>query len=461
MKNLIFIQILAVLLLSSCLVGKKYSRPEMAVPEKYMSGDTIVATTGDAISSFAAKDTSINLQWFELFKDPVLNNLISQALDSNTNLRIAALRVQQSRAVYASSKANQWPSIGYQGTASVNNPANDNFEILGTASWELDFWGKIRHAKRASYAQMIASEEGLKTVKTTLVSDVANLYFLIRDLDNRLEVSDQTLISRKLYYNMVNERFMKGESSELDKLQAEQQLAIVEASISSLNRELSYTERSMNILLGQNPQPVPRGSMNADQVVIPQVPIGLPSSLLEQRPDVKGAENQLIAETEKIGVSQAMRLPGFSLTGFFGLASADVTTLLSGDALAGGFTGMILGPLFEFGKNKRRVDIQKAEAEIALNNFMNTYRTALGDVENALVSIKSYKDELAARTRQTEAARKALMLTKAKYDQGYSSYLEVLIAESYAYDAEMLLSITRGQQLSATVSLYRALGGGW
>jgi multidrug efflux system outer membrane protein len=461
MKKLIFIQILAVLLLSSCLVGKKYSRPEMKAPEKYISGDTIIATTGVSVSAFAAKDTTINLQWFELFKDSVLNGLIAQALDSNTNLRIAALRVQQSRAVYANSKADQWPSIGYSGTASVNDPANDNFDILGTASWELDFWGKIRHAKRASYAQMIASEEGLKTVKTTIVSDVANLYFQIRDLDNRIEVSKQTLISRRLYYTMVNERFLKGESSELDKLQAEQQVAMAEASLSSLSRQLSFSERSLNILLGQNPQAITRGLQNADQVVIPQVPTGLPSSLLEQRPDVKAAENQLIAETEKIGVTQAMRLPGFSLTGFFGLASTDVTKLLSGDALAGGFTGMIMGPIFEFGKNKRRVDIQKAEAEIALNNFMNTYRIALGDVENALVGIKSYKDELAARTRQVESARKVLMLTKAKYDNGYSSYLEVLIAESYAYDAEMLLSITRSQQLSATVSLYRALGGGW
>jgi multidrug efflux system outer membrane protein len=328
MKKLILIQIIVVLLLSSCLVGKKYSRPEMKAPDKFMSGDTVIATTGDSISAFAAKDTTLNLQWFELFEDKVLNDLISQALDSNTNLKIAALRVQQSRALYANSKANQWPSIGYSGTASVNEPGDDNFDILGTASWELDFWGKIRHAKRASYAQMIASEEGLKTVKTTLVSDVANLYFLMRDLDNRIEVSKQTLISRRLYYNMVNERFLKGESSELDKLQAEQQLAIVEASISSLNRELSFTERSINILLGQNPQPVPRGAMNADQVVIPQVPAGLPSTLLEQRPDVKAAENQLIAETEKIGVYQAMRLPSFSLTGFFGLASADVTTLL-------------------------------------------------------------------------------------------------------------------------------------
>jgi multidrug efflux system outer membrane protein len=308
---------------------------------------------------------------------------------------------------------------------------------------------------------MIASDEGLKTVKTTLVSDVANLYFLMRDLDNRIEVSQATLASRRLYYEMVNQRFLKGESAELDKLQAEQQLALVEASLSVLKRELNFTERSMNILLAQNPQPIPRGLQNADQTIIPDIPAGLPSTLLEKRPDVRAAENNLIAETERIGVTQALRLPSFSLTGFFGVASLELDNLLSSDSYTAGLSGMILGPLFEFGKNKRRVDIQRAEAEIALNSFLNTYRTALGEVEDALVGITSFRTELAARTRQVEAARKALMLTKAKYDQGFSNYLEVLIAESYTYDAEMLLSITRSQQLSATVSLYRALGGGW
>jgi multidrug efflux system outer membrane protein len=460
MKKLIFIQILIVLLLSSCLVGKRYSRPDMKVPENYINSDTTVAVT-DSVSAFAVRDTTINLQWFELFSDTVLNNLITQALDSNTNLKIAVLRVQQSRSVYRNANANIWPSIGYSASGSINDPADDNFELLGTASWEIDFWGKLRHAKRAAYAEYLASEEGLKTIKTTVVSDVASLYFLMRDLDNRIEVARQTLISRTEFYNLVNQRYLKGESAELDKLQAEQQLALVEADLKSLQRELSITERSMNILLGQNPQPVPRGLQNADQIIIPDIPAGLPSTLLEQRPDIKSAENMLIAETEKIGVYQAMRLPSFSLTGFLGVASTDIDNLLSSDALSGGLTGMVLGPLFEFGKNKRRVDIQKAEAEIAVNNYLNTYRTALGDVENALVGIQMYREEYAARMRQVEAARKALMLTKAKYDQGFSSYLEVLIAESYAFDAEMLASFTRGQQLATTVSLYRALGGGW
>ena len=460
MKNLIFTQVLIVLLLSSCLVGKRYTRPEVKVPENYINSDTVIAST-DSFPSAGKQDTTVNLQWFELFGDTVLNSLIAQALDTNTNLHIAVLRVQQSRSVYKNSKANLGPSVGYSATAEFNDPNDEYFDILGTASWELDFWGKLRHAKRASYAEMLASEEGLKAIKTTLVSDVASLYFLLRDLDNRIEVANQTLISRTIFYIMVNERFLKGESAELDKLQAEQQLALVEADLNSLKRELSITERSLNILLNQNPQAVPRGLQNADQVILPEIPAGLPSTLLEQRPDVKAAENILLAETEKIGIAQAMRLPSFSLTGFFGLASTDLDNLLTGESFAAGVTGMIMGPLFEWGKNKRRVDIQRAEAEIAVNNYLNTYRTALADVENALVSIQSYRDEYTARMRQVIAARKALMLTRAKYDSGYSSYLEVLIAESYAFDAEMLASYTRGQQLTATVSLYRALGGGW
>jgi multidrug efflux system outer membrane protein len=308
---------------------------------------------------------------------------------------------------------------------------------------------------------MLASQDGLKVVKTTLVSDVANLYFLLRDLDNRVEVAKQTIDSRATYHNMVNERFIKGEAAELDKLQAEQQLALAEATLSNLQRQLSLTQSSLNILLGQTPQSIPRGLQNANQAILPEIPAGLPSSLLIRRPDVRAAENTLIAETERIGEAQAMRLPSFSLTAFFGVASADLNNLFVSDALTSNLTGLITGPLFEFGKNKRRVDIQRAEAEISLNSYLNTYHAALGDVENALFGIQSYREEYTARLRQVIAARKALMLTKAKYDSGYSSYLEVLISESYAFDAEMSLSITRAQQLGATVSLYRALGGGW
>ena len=204
MKKLIFIQLLIAVLLSSCLVGRRYTRPEMDVPENYINSDTTaiatdslsVVTATDSLSAFAAKDTTLNLQWFELFGDSILNSLISEALDSNTNLRIATLRIQQSRAVYKNAGSYLWPSIGYSGSANIADPADDSFKLLGTAAWELDFWGKIRHSKRAAYAQMLASEEGLRSVKSTLVSDVASLYFLIRDLDNRVEVAKQTVTSR-------------------------------------------------------------------------------------------------------------------------------------------------------------------------------------------------------------------------------------------------------------------------
>jgi outer membrane protein, multidrug efflux system len=457
MKKLIFSQLAIVILLSSCLVGKRYIRPAMDVPSDYMHRDSVMA----AVDTSLPTDTVINLQWFQLFHDTILNALINQALDTNTDLRIATLRVQQSRAVFKNTRANLLPSIGYTGSAEINDPNDDYFDVLGTASWEIDFWGKLRRAKRAAQAEMIASQEGLKTVKTTIVSDVATLYFLMRDLDNRIDVARQTLASRTTYYNMVNERFLKGEAAELDKLQAEQQLALVEATINSLQRDLNYTERSLNVLLGEKPQAIPRGMQNDQQATVPVIPSSLPSTLLERRPDVKAAEEILIAETEKIGVAQAMRLPSFNLTAFFGVANTNIDDLFAEGSVTSNLTGLITGPLFEFGKNKRRVDIQRAEAEIAVNNYLNTYRTALGDVENALLGIKSYQAEYAARLRQVAAARKALMLTKAKYDNGYSSYLDVLIAESYAFDAEMFLSMTRAQQLGATVSLYRALGGGW
>ena len=200
---------------------------------------------------------------------------------------------------------------------------------------------------------------------------------------------------------------------------------------------------------------------NRNQTLPPEIPEGLPSTLLEQRPDVRSAENTLIAETEKIGGTQALRFPSFQLTGLLGIASTDLSNLLSDGTHVRNLTGSILGPLFEFGKNACRVEIPKGDAEIAVNKYLNTYRTALSEVENALVSVRTSQEEYGARRRQTEAARKVLLLTKAKYDSGYSNYLDVLVSETYAFDAEMQLSVTKAKQLEQIVSLYRALGGGW
>lgn len=451
MKKLIFTSVILLVILSSCMVGKDYVRPEMKTPGAWMDQNKYI-NTPDSVS---------RLKWFEIFNDPVLKQLIDTALAYNYDLANAALRIEQARATYGITKSKMLPSIGYSGAATVNSETADDFNLVATASWEIDFWGKLRHAKRASYAEILASEEGLKTVTTTLISDVCTYYFLMRDLDNRLAIAQRSFESRTEYFNLVNARFMGGDVSELDKLQADQQLQVARATVNSVKRQLNSTERSLNILLGQTPQSILRGIENADQQVVDVIPAGLPSSLLEQRPDVKQAEYFLLAETDRIGVTQAMRLPSISLTGFLGFASADLSSLFTSESLLNSVAAGVLGPIFEFGANKRRVEIQQKEAEVAANNYINTYLRALGEVESALVSVETYGEEYEARKKQAESASRWLMLSQERYNSGYTDYLEVLIAENAMLDSELQASVTRAQQLSSYIYLYRALGGGW
>jgi len=453
MKKTIFTSVILLAILASCMVGKEYARPEMQTPQTWTAQNKYIN----------APDSISHLKWFEIFNDAVLNNLIDTALKYNQNLANAALRIEQSRAAYGIAKADLLPTFGYSGAAEFNggNTSSNSFNVMATASWEIDFWGKLRHAKRAAYSQILASEEGMKTVTTTLISDVATYYFTMRDLDNRLAIVQRTVESRTEYFNLVNARFKGGDVSELDMLQADQQLQVAKATVSSVKRQLNAAERSLNILLGQTPQNIARGLENNAQQTVPVIPAGLPSSILEQRPDVKQAEYLLMAETDRIGVTQAMRLPSVSLTGFLGLASADLSSLISNDALVSNAAAGIFGPIFAFGANKRRVEIQKYEAEIAANNYMKIYLGALGEVENALVSVETYNDEFEARKRLAESAGKALMLSQERYRSGYTDYLEVLIAENAMLDSELQASATKAQQLSSYIYLYRALGGGW
>lgn len=451
MKKIIFNSVILLAVLSSCMVGKKYSRPEMTAPEKWEAQNKYINTP----------DSASRLKWFEIFNDNVLNNLIDTALRYNYNVASAAARIEQARAAYGIAKADLMPSVGYKAGAGLNSHTANDFNVMATASWEIDFWGKLRHAKKAAYAEILASEEGFKTVQITLISDVSTYYFLMRDLDNRLDIAQRSVESRTEYFKLVNARFKGGDVSELDMLQADQQLQVAIATVNMVKRQLNAAERSLNILLGQTPQAIARGIENAAQQPADVIPAGLPSSLLEQRPDVKQAEYFLEAETERIGVTQAMRFPSISLTGFLGFASADLSSLISSDAFISNATAGILGPIFNFGANKRRVEIQKKQAELAANNYYNTWISALGEVENALVSIETYTGEFDARKKQAESASRWLVLSRERYNSGYSDYLEVLIAENAMLESELQASATRAQQLSSYIYLYRALGGGW
>ncbi|NJN42228.1 MAG: efflux transporter outer membrane subunit [Flammeovirgaceae bacterium] len=363
-----FISLIALaMIVSGCLVGPKYNRPELELESSFVNKNEFVTEL----------DTINNLKWFELFGDEVLISLIDTALRNNLDLKIAIARIEENRAMYGFTKADLFPKFGYDFSASgrqlsdqVRDQTNlqqnnlSTYQGFGTLSWEIDLWGKIRHSKRAALNQLLASEEGKKAVQSTLVSDVAAQYFQIRDFDNRLKIAQRTVISRQEYYDKMKARFEGGDISELDLLQSEQQLRDAQAAIPAFQRNVAFSEHALNVLLGQSTKPILRGLENADQPEAPVIPSGLPSTLLMQRPDVRLAEFTYMAEVENIGVAQALRFPSLSLTGAFGVASTDLTSFFSGSAVTSSIAGSLMGPIFEFGKIKEELKHSKRRPKL-------------------------------------------------------------------------------------------------
>lgn len=458
MNKLIFILSFSALL-TSCLVGPNYKRPSQKLPQAY------------ALDS-AKTDSITNLKWWEVYKDTVLNNIIKKAIDQNLDLKIAVARVEQTKAILGFNKANMLPSVDYSARARVNELRNfsegagvifptNSYALLGNVSWEIDLWGKLRHANRAAYADVMASEENRKAFYISMIAQIAELYFQLRGLDERLVITQKTLEGRKEYLHIITLRFDKGEVAELDKLQAEQLTASSEAEQFALERDIIRTENALNLLIGQSYAPINRGLLNEQQQLPLEIPSGLPSQLLERRPDIRVAEQQLIAQTEKVGVAVAMRFPSLSLTGFLGVASPQIDNLFQGDAFIGSIAGQLAGPLFRFGQNKRRVESEKALAKQLGYSYEKTVLSAFAEVENSLTEIRTYREEFSSRSRQTASSEKSLMLSKALYDNGYTSFLQVLDAERELYDSQLQKSIALQNQLTSSVRLYKALGGGW
>ncbi len=450
---------LILLLVGGCMVGPKYQRPDMVPPQAYTNDNEYVN----------AQDSIINLEWFNMFGDPVLVQLIQSALTNNYDLKIAMARIEQAEAIYGIARADQLPAIGVSGGASRTDYSNipsstapvNSFTGLASVSWEIDLWGRVRHAKRAAFNDYLASIEGQKAVQSALISDVATLYFQLRDLDNKLEIAQRTTQSRQYSYKILNDQFSKGYVAKLDVLQVEQLMRDAEASIPAFERQRVIVENTLNVLLGQNVTNIPRGLANIDQPEPPVIPSGLPSTLLEQRPDIRYAEYRYMAETEQIGVAVAQRFPTINLTGFLGLASPELSEFLTGDAVTWEVAGGLTAPLFNYGKNKRRVEAQRKQAEIAMFEYKQAYLSALAEVENSLVSCSSLAVETLARQQQADAAKQALELSQARYDNGFVAYLEVLDAQRSLFNSELLASTARQQQLVAYIQLYKALGGGW
>jgi multidrug efflux system outer membrane protein len=446
--------------LSSCLVGPNYHRPETQEYAFSPEQDT------------TQKDTTKLISWTEVYNDPELTTLISTALDSNLDLLTAVSRVEEARALYGFSKSFIWPEVGYSLSAGVNdigkNAQNAGVGIdkefysgFGTVNWEIDLFGKLSHQKRSAWAQFLASENNAQAVRVSLIAETATLYFVLRDLDNRLEIAKQTVISRRENLKVISDRYDQGYVAELDKLQAQQQLSIVEALIPNLERQIVITENSLRVLTGMAPGSIKRGRSNYDQQLPPEIPPGLPSDLLLRRPDIVAAEQNLVSQTEEVGVATSLRFPTISLTGFLGFASPQLSTLLDPESFAMGVSGGLFGPIFEFSKNKRRVEVQKKRAEQLSYQYQKTVLNAFAEVDNSLTSLRTYRDEHAAYATELLAASKALTLTQARYDNGYSDYLELLNQQDNLFDAQLNESITQSQQNIAIVNLFKALGGGW
>jgi multidrug efflux system outer membrane protein len=450
LKKVVVILILAILPVG-CLVGPKYKKPEDQNSETFRNGPTSVDTLASVV----------NVKWFDLFNDDVLKGLINKGLANNYDMRIAMARIDRTRAELGYTKADLLPAVGYGATLNSNEKTFLPSNASASLSWELDFWGKIRHENRAVQNELFASEEGRKVILSNLVSDIAVAYFQLRDFDNQLAISQKTLESRQKAYDIINQRFQAGYVSEVDLMQIEQQVAIAQASIPAIKRQITFYENTISILLGQAPSPIERGKTNMELQVASTIPVSIPSILLRNRPDVNQAERTYMAANERIGVAQAMRFPSFNIAAIAGFANSSISSLFDGSSYLQNASASVMGPIFNFGKNKRRVEIYRQIAEESRLSYQKTCIVAVAEVEQSLQDVRTYKEEWEARNKQVVAARKNLELSNARYYNGYTSLLEVLDVERSLFEAELSLSNLTQSQLSSMIKLYRALGGGW
>ncbi len=462
MSNTARIGFLSLLVLSlfGCAVGPDYVRPEVDSPETWR------------VDYAAAADVS-NLRWWEQFQDPVLDGLIDTALRENKDLRIAAARVLEFAARVDIFRSGFFPQIGYQGDASRNRasrevfggvPSGDrnynNYSAAANLGWELDLWGRIRRATEAGRADLLAEEESRRTVILSLVSAVATSYVTLRQLDRQLEVSRDTLDSRAESLRLFEVKFKGGVISELELAQVRTEYEQAAAAIPPLERQIALTENALSILLGRNPGAIPRGKA-IDELIQPPVPEGVPSTLLARRPDIRAAEQNLVAANARIGVARAQYFPTISLTGLFGYASEQLGDLLQGSANLWSIGGSALGPIFTGGAITGQVRASEAVQRQALVGYLQTVQTAFREVDDALVNVQKSREQLVAEGRRVAALAEYARLAKLRYDEGYASYIEVLDAQRFLFDAQLQYVAVQGDVYASLVSTYKAMGGGW
>ena len=445
------------LMIGGCMVGPNYVRPSIDTPPAWR------------VSDQNAKDLA-NTAWWEQFNDPVLNDLIATALRENKDLLIATARIEEYAGYYGITRSQLYPQValgagasrqlGSVGGADLANRTYNTYDMLLSASWEIDLWGKIRRQSEAARAQIVASEEGRQGVILTLVSSVAGGYINLRALDRQLEIAKATARSRGDSYKIFQDRYAGGVISLLELSQNKSQYEEALATIPQLEKTIAQQENALSALLGRNPGPIARGK-DIDALTPPVAPAGLPSSLLERRPDIREAEQKLIAANAQIGVAKAAYYPSISLTGALGVASGNLSELFNGASKVWQYGGSLGLPIFTAGLLAGQVQVAESVQQQALFAYQKAIQDAFRGVNDALIDQDRTRVQLATQRQQVESLKVYSDTARLRYDNGYTSFLEVVDAERSLFNAQLSYTQTQQVLVQASINLYKAMGGGW
>jgi multidrug efflux system outer membrane protein len=451
------------LFITGCAVGPNYKRPAVSVPTEYRG-------TMDANVPQAAPASLGDQKWWDVFQDAQLQQLVRTALQQNYDMRIAATRVLEAQDQVGITRADQFPNLSATGSGTnLHNPSIGPIPSYGltlgkvglSAAWDLDFWGKYRRATEAARADLLASEWARQEVTATLVANVAAAYFQLRELDLELDISKRALASRNESLDLTKTLEEHGINSILDVRQAEQLVYTAAAGIADLERRIGQQEDLLSFLLGNNPEGVSRGMDLTQQPHAPVVPSGLPSALLERRPDIRQAEQLLVAANARIGVARAAYFPDISLTATPGFQSSSLTSLFNGSSGLWTFAGTVSQPIFNAGKIRSNVRLSEAQQQESVLTYQQTIQGAFRDVSDALIAYQKTQEFRAQQELLSRAAQDAAQLSSQRYQAGTTNYLEVLTNETNYLTADLGLAQARLNELLALVQIYKALGGGW
>jgi multidrug efflux system outer membrane protein len=463
MKKTALLGILAVLVLEAgCMMGPKYKRPIVDVPQEYRAPAPQPAAQASPLG---------NEQWWQVYQDPVLTQLIHTAIAQNYDVRIAAARVLEAQAQVGITRSNQLPSanVGADVFSEQNAKVTKLFpayEVNGgelnlSVIWNLDFWGKYRRQTEAARAQLLATEWGQRAVLSSLVANVATAYFQLRALDNELEISQHTLASRQQSLKLIQVLESHGSGSGLDVTQAEQLVYTASETIPDLERQIQQQENVLSVLLGENPQTIPRGRALTEQPVPQNVPAGLPSELLERRSDVRQAEQNMVAANAQIGVAKASFFPNLSLTGLGGLESNALHQFITAPSETWYAAFNVSQPVFQGGALRSGLRLARANWQQAVFSYQQTVQDALEQVSNSLVASQKDREFREQQELLTKAAQQTDQFSEVLYKNGGASYLQVLTSETNYFSAELNLVQAQLNERLALVQLYQAVGGGW